>query len=308
MDPLRAALLAGLLPGAIALAGLVAASLLSPRGDDPRSDEPGARAPWPARLLGALGPAIGVALSFILLQEQIRPGSVGLWPTVAINRAATLSALCALASVVVGLWPRSRLMPPLVLACAGALCAWGLAAPIKRQPAELALWIAGAAAWGAIIGGLWHAIAWRNLDDRHDPAPLVASALVPLGAAPVFFFGGGSVLPQPAMSLATVVGAGLVVILAFGARRAAPACGSLAALVASVALLLALAMLLGYRPSLPAVGLLMAAPLGLIPARLLRPRRALARWALAMAPVAILVASAAIVAWQMAPKDSGYGY
>jgi hypothetical protein len=179
---------------------------------------------------------------------------------------------------------------------------------VSGSGGQLAVWIAAAAVWGAVVGGVWHAAAWRGLSERGGAALLVASALVPMGAAPVFFFGGGSVLPQPAMSLVAVAGATVAVALVAGGRRIAPIAGGVPALLASGSLLLACAMWTNYRPSLAALALLMMAPLGLLPAALLRPKRAIARWALAIAPVALATAAAGVVAWQMAPGNEGYGY
>ncbi|MFG0284567.1 MAG: hypothetical protein ACF8R7_09115 [Phycisphaerales bacterium JB039] len=303
MSPVPVLLYAGALPVVIALASLLGAGLLHRAGADGE-----ASAPWPARLLGAAGPAIAVALAFILLQQAHKPGTLGFWPQVAVERIPTLAGACALAAIAVGLAPRSILMAAIALAVAGATCAWGLGAPIKREPADLAPYLAAAAGWGAIAGGLWRLILQRTLADRGDPAPLAASGLVPLGAVPVCFFGGASALPQPAMALVAVAGAAILAGLILGAPRIGAVGGGLGALLASIMLLVACALVFGYRPSPLALGLLMAAPVALLPALLAPPKRALGRWALALVPMLALMAAAGLVAWQMAPGDDGYGY
>ena len=84
--------------------------------------------------------------------------------------------------------------------------------------------------------------------------------------------------------------------------------GGVAPLLASGTLLLGVAMWTNYRPSVAALAVLMAAPLGLLPVAVVRPRRAWARWVMAIAGVLVIVAAAGVVAWQMAPVDEGYGY
>ncbi|GIW74601.1 MAG: hypothetical protein KatS3mg103_1123 [Phycisphaerales bacterium] len=265
MNPIRDALIAGVLPGTIAGLSLLAGGVVMGRWSTARRSPircpaaaerstagrlcaqaatgPGDGASGPRRSPPRLLVGAGMVASMRLLERYD-----GWWPTGVSYRLPTLVGIAALASAFVAAWPMRGWSAAGLGLLAGGAIAWGIRAPLLRDGSPwptIALDAAGMAlaAWAfqSLVDRAW--APWRPAPGRALVLGALAVAVLPIVG--VIFASGISVSARQAAMLTAVLAAGAVaagVLDRSAGRGVLGGLGVLVALTASAWLLLARAL------------------------------------------------------------------
>lgn len=319
MNPLRDALIAGVLPGAIAtlafiIAGVAIALAHGPLKPAERQPGPGS---WVERALIAVALLVvggGVVLSMRWLEPY-----PGWWPLNVVHRVPALVLLGVVVSAVVAAGPRRWWFAlPICVLGAGAI-SLGVRGPLSGDgspvPAvALDAFMIGVPAF--FVQYLVDRVADGDRSLRARPLPLLALALALMPVPALIFVSGQSVNARQFGAVVAVLTASAIALALLGnsaGRLVLRGVGVLVVMAVGVWILI-VATLANHLLSLPAAWLLVASGVGAGLAGLLLPR--LSRWwmpaVLTLALVGGPVAAAAAVQYLGIERDdvgaADYGY